>query len=226
MNCNIEGEQKSCTKCGKIKALSDFGVDKRRPTGRKSQCKQCAREYRNANKKRLNNYAKDYYRDKKETILQQKKEYYLENKEKIIEREKEYRLKNQESIRAYRRRYKKENRDLFNHYKQKRRSLKRKLPSSLTTKQWIDIKNSFGNSCAYCGNKETLHQEHFIPLSKGGEHTIDNIIPACANCNSSKCDRDFFECYPVHESYSSRREREILRHLNYKNDNLQQLSIL
>lgn len=44
----------------------------------------------------------------------------------------------------------------------------------------------FDNSCAYCGSREPLTQDHFIPLKRGGVHGIENIIPACRKCNIQK----------------------------------------
>lgn len=44
-------------------------------------------------------------------------------------------------------------------------------------------------SCAYCGSPHRLTFDHVMPLARGGEHTIANIVPACRSCNSSKKDR-------------------------------------
>ena len=71
---------------------------------------------------------------------------------------------------------------------------------------------------------QVLHQEHFIPLSKGGEYTHNNIIPACKSCNSSKQDTDFFEWYPTYEEYNEEREQFILEYLGYIEDT-QQLTL-
>lgn len=30
------------------------------------------------------------------------------------------------------------------------------------------------------------HVDHILPLSKGGNHKIDNLVPACRTCNLSK----------------------------------------
>lgn len=118
---------------------------------------------------------------------------------------------------------------------QKRRTKQKKLPAILTLEQWTSIKEDFNNQCAYCGMTEEehlkqfgeqLHQEHFIPLSEGGEYTHSNIIPACRSCNSSKNNSNFFDWYPEQEFYDEEREIEILKHLNYLTEDIQQLSIL
>jgi 5-methylcytosine-specific restriction endonuclease McrA len=43
--------------------------------------------------------------------------------------------------------------------------------------------------CAYC-DAPAIGLDHFIPVSKGGESTPGNLVPACKSCNSSKRDQD------------------------------------
>ena len=44
--------------------------------------------------------------------------------------------------------------------------------------------------CPYCNkyirNERDLEIEHFIPVSRGGTHTKDNVIFVCKKCNSKK----------------------------------------
>ena len=47
----------------------------------------------------------------------------------------------------------------------------------------------FEGRCAYCPEAAETW-DHVVPVSKGGETTPDNILPACIRCNSSKRDRD------------------------------------
>lgn len=57
----------------------------------------------------------------------------------------------------------------------------------LTIQQWRDILKAYRRCCAYCGLPKTiLWKDHVIPLAKGGEHTADNIVPACPPCNRRK----------------------------------------
>lgn len=73
----------------------------------------------------------------------------------------------------------------------KRRALKRDTDFSLTASEWIALLVAWGYRCAYCRRSLTNPtQDHFIPLSKSGTHTMDNVVPACLSCNSKKGNRD------------------------------------
>lgn len=50
----------------------------------------------------------------------------------------------------------------------------------------------FGGRCAFC-RRPADTWEHLTPVSRGGNSTPGNVVPACASCNSSKKDRDLFE---------------------------------
>lgn len=46
--------------------------------------------------------------------------------------------------------------------------------------------------CAYCGSsvtKSTATMDHVLPISRGGKTRWDNIVTACAPCNSRKGNR-------------------------------------
>lgn len=74
----------------------------------------------------------------------------------------------------------------------KRRARKANAPvNDFTAKQWRALCKAAGYRCAYCQQKfafKDLTQDHITPLSKGGSHTLSNIIPACGRCNSRKLD--------------------------------------
>lgn len=44
-------------------------------------------------------------------------------------------------------------------------------------------------TCQYCGSTQKLTLDHVIPRSKGGKHSWDNVVTACAACNAKKGDR-------------------------------------
>lgn len=122
--------------------------------------------------------------------------------------------------------YQQNNPEKCNIKDQRRRSRKKQLPATLTIEQWQLIKNHFNNRCVYCGKELPLEQEHFIPLSKGGEYTLNNIIPSCKSCNASKHDANFFEWYYTYKYYSKKREKAILDFLGYKEYAKQQLTFI
>lgn len=48
--------------------------------------------------------------------------------------------------------------------------------------------------CAYCGDRsQYMEIDHVIPLSRGGRHSIGNLIPACRLCNRRKSNRLLIE---------------------------------
>lgn len=50
---------------------------------------------------------------------------------------------------------------------------------------WIDLLASYHGLCAYCGAAATT-RDHVIPLARGGDDSIENIVPACLPCNAKK----------------------------------------
>lgn len=42
--------------------------------------------------------------------------------------------------------------------------------------------------CHYCGGHANT-ADHVIPISKGGDHKLSNLVPACKECNSTRQDR-------------------------------------
>lgn len=58
--------------------------------------------------------------------------------------------------------------------------------ATLTQLQWEQILELFGQTCAYCGSDKSITMDHIVPISRGGNHTEDNVIPACKSCNASK----------------------------------------
>lgn len=70
--------------------------------------------------------------------------------------------------------------------------------ADLTEAQWSQIKAAYKYRCGYCHKRKPLTQDHVIPVSKGGDHTASNIIPACQSCNSRKNARLPIVAYQPH----------------------------
>lgn len=176
------------------------------------------------NKEHALEYARKYAEENKESLAKSQKKYRENNKEKRRKQSSEWRDLNRDKIKAYNKKNNKKNRPLKRMYQQRRRAMERELPYTLTEQQWDCIKEKFDNSCAYCGlsdseNRErfnrTLEQDHFVPLSKGGGYTQENIIPSCQSCNASKNNKVFSEWYPTYVHYDKHKEKRILYFLGH-----------
>jgi 5-methylcytosine-specific restriction endonuclease McrA len=57
----------------------------------------------------------------------------------------------------------------------------------LTDEQWTALQTAWGG-CAYCrATDKPLQRDCVLALSRGGRYTLENIVPACPSCNTSKC---------------------------------------
>jgi len=62
-----------------------------------------------------------------------------------------------------------------------------RVEHDLSNEQWTALKAAWGG-CAYCGETDKpLQRDCVQALSRGGRYTLDNIVPACRSCNTSKC---------------------------------------
>ena len=162
------GVLRNCSKCKTTKSVDEFSRNKRAPDGRRSWCKLCFKEY-------ACSYNKTYYERNHDTGLERKRKYDDENREAINLRVKAIRKANP-----------------IPHRDQQHRRRAAKMgtcPETIVKEQWDRILLVYDSSCVYCGTKSNLTMDHVVPLSLGGTHTIDNIVPACQSCNASKGDR-------------------------------------
>lgn len=174
----------------------------------KEKIREYQRQYRIDNKEKLREQKREYYRKKHpEKLNQDGQKRRKRTKEELKIYRAEYRARNKEKIKASNARYYRENkakRDKYNkEYSQKypevkqrskkrRRHIAKNLEATLTPDEWQEILDKHFHRCHYCGKKsDKLHQEHKIPISKGGGLTKENIVPACQSCNSSKNVNDY-----------------------------------
>ena len=62
-----------------------------------------------------------------------------------------------------------------------------RVEHDLTDDQWVSLKAAWGG-CAYCSARDRpLQRDCVLALSRGGRYTLENIVPACRSCNTSKC---------------------------------------
>lgn len=161
-----------CTCCHQVKDESEFYT-----TTNRSWCKDCVRAKR-----------AEYRRLHPDRVKASKKASYEKHRDKWLAYYDQWRSANYEQYRENIRQWNREHPAALNEYSQTHRA--RKLGASVcdfTVEQWEAVKKAYGGRCVYCGKKgRKLTQDHVIPLSRGGNHTMDNIVPACQSCNASK----------------------------------------
>lgn len=60
---------------------------------------------------------------------------------------------------------------------------RRRVKNNLSRKNLL-YRDSY--TCQYCSSGENLTIDHVLPISRGGEWTWENLVTACAKCNSKK----------------------------------------
>jgi len=104
----------------------------------------------------------------------------------------QWRSENQEHIRQYEKRKREtpEGRIAAIQAAHKRTALKNKCEVRATKTQLAKF-IAKATHCHYCDRSDVrMTVDHFMPLSRGGAHSLDNIVAACKSCNSKKRDRD------------------------------------
>lgn len=128
--------------------------------------------------------------------------FHLENRDKKVSTACEWQRKNKERKRQYdrirrdtlpkiRRSGFKTDPEVRRMISSKRRAAKLSQGAYQVTKR--DLSRSLqraGNRCIYGGEDFTeenpLEWDHVIPISRGGSHSIGNLVPSCRKCNRNK----------------------------------------
>jgi 5-methylcytosine-specific restriction endonuclease McrA len=118
-----------------------------------------------------------YYQENIIAINKRNTDYYNRNRKTVLAKIKKYRKSNPEAISQ-----------LGRLYQRNRRALVKGAPGggwSIEEERQLIL--DYDHRCAYCGKKmKKIVIDHVIPLSRGGSHSINNIVPACNPCNGSK----------------------------------------
>jgi hypothetical protein len=180
---------KLCRKCGIEQDISNFG---RRGGNQshlyKSNCKSCL-------SKMMSAYNKLPYIACKRSVY--RKQYWIYHKDTESASNALWVSNNRDVRRSINKKYAVNNKEKVAFRNKKRRASKNGSKAEFSLNDWVSIVESFNHCCAYCLKHENicgpLTQEHIVPFSKGGEYSVDNIIPACRFCNSSKHNKSLLQ---------------------------------
>lgn len=127
----------------------------------------------------------DYNRKNRDKRNAQAKDWAERNRDYLVESRRKNRERDAARIRAWAKDHP-EARAMIN---ERRRASKMEAPrNDLSHPQWVEIQELQGHRCYYCKKrcKGKLTQDHILPLSQGGSHTLQNVIAVCRSCNSRK----------------------------------------
>jgi len=200
----MKPHEKTCTKCGETLDLSCFSKKKSSKTdGLRSQCTECDRAYRAANRERDATMSAKRRAENPEKYAAMSARWQNKNPQNVRDRQTKYRKAHPEKIIKHREETRKER----NEYNAKWRALNpeecrvycrnrraRKL-SAGGTHTVDDIKKLLAlqkYKCAACKTsiKDAYHADHIEPLSKGGSNDKHNIQLLCPSCNHRKAASD------------------------------------
>ena len=186
-----------CTVCGRLRRVNAFF--KASPSngakhGRRMPCKKCRRPLHAAaeHRRRTDPTHREAAYEAARRWSQAHPEYERARSQRRWRTEPVYRAR----VKAAKARWAVEHPEYYRTAAKLRRAKLRGVVCELTPEQWTAVLNAHGNACVYCGDSHKLTMDHLVPISRGGNHTIDNVVPSCKSCNSSKHDRtldEFFE---------------------------------
>lgn len=196
---------KRCSKCEIEKPIAEFYWDKRdqRRYGACKACHNAITAANNRNNPRRRAWEREYRRRTRSRRLPRRRALYRKRRTQELIRIYAWRKQNHDRYLAILRRsyarhrekrcagqraYAKRHPEKVAAIVARQRARKRQAPvNDLTALEWQALLRAFRYRCAYCNRKQKqLTQDHLVPLIRGGDHTLTNVVPACRSCNSSK----------------------------------------
>lgn len=192
---------KHCPKCGQDYPLtSEFWYkDKTRKDNFYVNCKTCEscrrKKERGENPEQRKIVTQRYLVKHPDKRKESVKRYCDANREKLNEYNKTYRQTHSESVREYGRKKSKELREarpeIKREHERRRRVRKANADGNHTAEETKQLYVQQNGKCFHCEVElnDKYHEDHWIPLSKGGSDWISNIRLLCPKCNLSKKDK-------------------------------------
>jgi 5-methylcytosine-specific restriction endonuclease McrA len=178
---------KQCNKCKEDKDIKDFYLNRTHKDGHSAQCKQCIKSMNLHTKEKRKKYMAEYRAKNKSKLATSRAEYYKKNKESESQQKKQRRIENRDLMLEFDKKYRQANPEKRRELNNKRRALK--IKNGIFKILSKEITRLYNSPCIYCGSLYSIEADHVIPISRGGTHSIGNLVPACQKCNRSKSDK-------------------------------------
>lgn len=174
-----------------------FSRNKAQRDGYRNECKPCAQSIKKAN------YIPKPRKPRKKMSVEEKRErvatWRAKNRDKIRQavrdryaNDPEYRAKCLQDAKDRHKR----NRSLLLARKHNRKARVLKAHDGTVDNRAIRAVLSERSCCLYCGKgitEASASIDHMNPISKGGAHSVHNLVACCLRCNKRKHDKPFAE---------------------------------
>lgn len=190
--------QKLCTKCLKEfpATFEYFHRHRGMADGLRTWCKLCVlescRQYRISHRDSIRESHRKRRKLEPEKVRRQQNKYRERNREKINEQLRQYRKNRPDEARRSQHKYYQSHPEVA---KQKNRRRRARLAQAEGSHTVADMRRQYDSQkgkCWWCGKPvawEERHDDHLIPLNRGGTNWPNNMVVSCASCNLQKNDR-------------------------------------
>jgi 5-methylcytosine-specific restriction endonuclease McrA len=180
--------QKRCCTCSLFKNLINFYKNKSCKDGYAPRCKQCVQEYNIKNKDYINIYRRQQYKKNINNCKKNSQKSHFLHREERLKKQRIYYQNNKEYFKYKNKKYRESNKDYILLKNKKRKKLIQ--IENISQSEIDNLLNNNNNQCFYCKifvkRGINLHLDHKVPLNRGGNHHINNLVPSCASCNLRK----------------------------------------
>jgi 5-methylcytosine-specific restriction endonuclease McrA len=179
---------KKCYLCDKYKSVEEFRKGR-------NQCRDCVKERGRKNYiEKKDNYiarAKKWAEGNPEKRREIARNWVYRNKEKLGATARDWYSNNKERSKENLRIWRKNHPEQVRIQKINRRAIERNAVGEITLREWVDLRERFGNICLCCRRDDVIITlDHVVPLILGGANEISNVQPLCGSCNSKKGSKD------------------------------------
>lgn len=210
---------KKCIKCNSLKNVNEFTKNISHKDGISSICKICSNE-------KNRQYKQAYYVNNRNIITLDLQSQCVVCKENKNSYEFKINRSNKNGINSICKKCKPyPPRSKADKNKASREKLRNLLKKENILNKWVILSN---NKCINCNRnfanytdlKRTKYYtiDHWIPLSKGGTHNVDNLLLLCNSCNSSKFTKLPEEFFGEHYERINNERLRIISELNISNE--------
>lgn len=178
---------KVCTKCGREWPVTTefFSPSQKTPGKLKAECRECGRargrEWHKRNPDRAREHQRKRNAQNGDKVRQYKRKWCEQRRDRVNEENRKWWKEHPEQAKA-----------ISAKRNAKRRALKVNAEGTHTIADMRRQYDAQKGKCWWCGKPvawEDRHDDHLIPLNRGGTNWPNNMVVSCAKCNMSKHDK-------------------------------------